>query len=160
MCVLCVFFLCVFCYTVLSDCESMNYSPPGSSIHGIFQERILEWVTIPSSRNSSLPRAPIRVSLPPVLAGRFFTAEPHIPICTYIIRLITISVLVPSGIRRVTQIRIFWTDLTKGSHIHKYTKNRDILREIRQHARVSNKEILLILGLTVWREGMITCTLR
>ena len=27
-------------------CDSMDYSPPGSSIHGIFQARILEWVAI------------------------------------------------------------------------------------------------------------------
>ena len=32
------------------------YSPPGPSVHGIFQARILEWVTIPSSRGSSQPR--------------------------------------------------------------------------------------------------------
>ena len=34
----------------------MDCSPPGSSIHGIFQARILEWVTIPFSRGSSRPR--------------------------------------------------------------------------------------------------------
>ena len=34
----------------------MDYSPPGSSIHGILQARILEWVTISSSRGSSQPR--------------------------------------------------------------------------------------------------------
>ena len=34
----------------------MNYSPAGSSVHGILQARILEWVTISSSRGSSLPR--------------------------------------------------------------------------------------------------------
>ena len=31
----------------------MDSSPPGSSVHGIFQARILEWVTVPSSRGSS-----------------------------------------------------------------------------------------------------------
>ena len=31
-------------------------SPPGSSVHGIFQARILEWVAIPFSRGSSPPR--------------------------------------------------------------------------------------------------------
>ena len=31
----------------------MNYSPPGSSVHGIFQTRTLEWVAISSSRGSS-----------------------------------------------------------------------------------------------------------
>ena len=31
-----------------SLCNTMDYSPPGSSAHGIFQARILEWVAIPS----------------------------------------------------------------------------------------------------------------
>ena len=34
----------------------MDCSPPGSSVHGIFQARILEWVAMPSSRESSWPR--------------------------------------------------------------------------------------------------------
>ena len=34
-------------------CYSMDYSPPGSSVHGILQARILEWVAIPFSRGSS-----------------------------------------------------------------------------------------------------------
>ena len=33
----------------------MDYSPPGSSVYGILQIRILEWITIPSSRGSSDP---------------------------------------------------------------------------------------------------------
>ena len=31
-------------------CDPMDYSPPGSSVHGIFQARILEWVAMSSSR--------------------------------------------------------------------------------------------------------------
>ena len=31
-------------------CDAMDCSPPGSSIHGILQARILEWVAMPSSR--------------------------------------------------------------------------------------------------------------
>src|SRR5574337_107860 len=34
----------------------MDHSPPGSSVHGILQARILEWVALPSSRGSSQPR--------------------------------------------------------------------------------------------------------
>ena len=34
-------------------CNPMDYSPPGSSVHGIPQARILEWVAIPFSRESS-----------------------------------------------------------------------------------------------------------
>ena len=40
----------------LTLCDPMNYSPPGSSVHGILQARILEWVAIPFSRGSSQPR--------------------------------------------------------------------------------------------------------
>ena len=37
-------------------CNLIDYSLPGSSVHGILQARILEWVTISSSRASSQPR--------------------------------------------------------------------------------------------------------
>ena len=43
-------------------CDSMDCSPPTSSIHGMFQARILEWVTFSSSRGSSRPMDPIHVS--------------------------------------------------------------------------------------------------
>ena len=54
------------CFTVVSEsevaqscltlCDPMDCSLPGSSIHGIFQTRILEWVAISFSRRSSRPR--------------------------------------------------------------------------------------------------------
>ena len=37
-------------------CDRMECSPPGSSVHEILQAKILEWVAIPFSRVSSLPR--------------------------------------------------------------------------------------------------------
>ena len=37
-------------------CDPMDCSPPGSSVHGIHQARILEWVAMYSSRGSSRPR--------------------------------------------------------------------------------------------------------
>ena len=40
-------------YTTL--CDPMDRNPPGSSVHGIFQARIQEWVAISSSRESSRP---------------------------------------------------------------------------------------------------------
>ena len=49
---------------------SVDHSPPGTSVHGILQARILEWVTIPSSRGSSQPRDQTHVSH---IAGKFFT---------------------------------------------------------------------------------------
>ena len=43
-------------------CDPMDCSPPGSSIHGILQARIVEWITISFSRGSSRPRDQTRVS--------------------------------------------------------------------------------------------------
>ena len=44
------------CSVVSNSLQPMDDSPPGSSVHGISQARTLEWVTISSSRGSSLPR--------------------------------------------------------------------------------------------------------
>ena len=54
----------------------MDCSLPGSSVHGILQARILEWVAVPSSRGS-FPTRGIELSLLclPVLAGGFFTTN-------------------------------------------------------------------------------------
>ena len=51
-------------------CYPMDCSPPSSSVHGILQARILEWVHMPSSRESSRPRDPTQVSC---IADRCFT---------------------------------------------------------------------------------------
>ena len=37
-------------------CDLVGYSPPGSSVHGILQARIVEWVAMPSSKGSFQPR--------------------------------------------------------------------------------------------------------
>ena len=68
----------VFCAKSLQSCptlcNSMDCSPPGSSVHEILQARILEWVAMASSRGSSRPKDQIWVS---GIAGEFFTAEPQ-----------------------------------------------------------------------------------
>ena len=46
----------------LTLCDPMNCSPPGSSVHGILQARILEWLSIPFSKGSSWPRDQTQVS--------------------------------------------------------------------------------------------------
>ena len=51
----------------------MDYSPPGSSVHGILQAGILEWVAMPSSRGSSQPRIEPTSLMSPALAGGFFS---------------------------------------------------------------------------------------
>ena len=53
----------------LTLCNPMDCSLPGSSVHGIFQARILEWVAISSSRGSSQPRDQTQVFR---IAGRCF----------------------------------------------------------------------------------------
>ena len=54
----------------LTLCDPMDYSPPGLSIRGIFQARVLEWVAISFYRGSSWPRDWTQVSH---IAGRCFT---------------------------------------------------------------------------------------
>ena len=44
------------CQAVSNYCNPMDCSPPGSSVHGILQARILEWIAISSSRGSSQPK--------------------------------------------------------------------------------------------------------
>ena len=48
---------------------------PGSSVHGILQARVLEWVVMPSSRECPPPRDQIHVSWGSCNAGRFFASE-------------------------------------------------------------------------------------
>ena len=47
----------------LTLCNPRDSSPPGSSVHRVFQSRILEWVAISFSRESSLLRDPNQVFL-------------------------------------------------------------------------------------------------
>ena len=54
-------------------CDSMDCSPPGSSVHGILQATILEWVAMSSSRGSSHPGIKPTSPASPALASKFFT---------------------------------------------------------------------------------------
>ena len=60
------------CYLVaklyLTHYNLVDWSPPGSSVHGVSQVRILEWVPFPSSEE--LPNPGIK-PVSPALAGRF-----------------------------------------------------------------------------------------
>ena len=55
----------------LTLCHAVDYSPPGSSVHGLLQARILGWVAMPPSRGSSWPRDWTWVSYNPL----FFTTS-------------------------------------------------------------------------------------
>ena len=54
-------------------CNLMDYSPPDSSVHGILQVRILEWVSMPSSWGSSQPRNQTSISSISYIVSGFFT---------------------------------------------------------------------------------------
>ena len=54
-------------------CNPMNHSPPGSSVHGILQARILEWIAISFSRD--LPDPGVKPTSP-AMADEIFITEP------------------------------------------------------------------------------------
>ena len=54
--------MCMLSHLSPTLCDPTGCSPPGSSVHGILQARILEWVAMPSSRGSSPPRDRIHIS--------------------------------------------------------------------------------------------------
>ena len=61
----------------LPHCDPLDCSPPGFSVHGILQARVLEWVAITFSKASSQPRNGSPVSR---IAGRLFLpSEPQNP---------------------------------------------------------------------------------
>ena len=63
---------CLVTKSCLTLCDPVDCSPPGSSVHGILQARILEWVAI-SSREFSRPKNQTYISC---IVGRFFATEP------------------------------------------------------------------------------------
>ena len=80
----------------------MDCSPPGSSVHGILQKRILEWVSMPSFRDLPSPGIEPASLMSPALAGRFFT--------TYATRKAHISLF--SSVQSLSHVWLFptlWT---------------------------------------------------
>ena len=59
----------------LTLCHPMYCSPPGSSVHGILQAGILEWVAMSSSRGYSSLRIEPTSLVSPGLADRFFSTS-------------------------------------------------------------------------------------
>ena len=68
------FCACSVSQLCLAFCDPIDSSLKGSSVRGISQARILEWVAISYSRGPSRPRD--RTCISPALAGGFFTTEP------------------------------------------------------------------------------------
>ena len=82
-----------WCYRLVATsclfCDPMDYSPPGSSIHGISQGRIREWVASSFSRGSSQPRGWTCIFC---LPGGFFITEPatwEARVCRYTVLILT-----------------------------------------------------------------------
>ena len=65
--------VCLVAQSCPTLCNPLACSRLDCSVHGIFQARILEWVAISSSRESSWLRDPSHVSCVSCIAGRFFT---------------------------------------------------------------------------------------
>ena len=62
----------------LTLCSPMDCSPPGPSVHGVLQARILEWVAISFSRGSSEPRDRTGVSCNSCLGRRILLPLSHV----------------------------------------------------------------------------------
>ena len=87
-------------------CDPMDYSWPGSSVHGIFQARVLEWGAIAFSRGSSRPSDWTQVSH---VVGRRFTvwATREAPTCRETQTLTPLSLFLynlPYGMRQMTPV--------------------------------------------------------
>ena len=60
----------------LALCDPMDCSPPGSSVHGIFQARTLEWVAMPSSGDLPGPEVePVSLETPALQADSFLLSH-------------------------------------------------------------------------------------
>ena len=80
--------ICMRAQLCLTLCDPMNCNLPCSSVRGILQPRILEWVAMPSSRGSPDPGIEPASLMSPALAGRFFTTlppgKPRVYICIHL----------------------------------------------------------------------------
>ena len=70
----CLIHLCMRALSCLTFCDPMDYSPPGSSVYGIFSRQEY-WSGSPFPLPGDLPNPEIE-PLSPSLEGRFFTPEP------------------------------------------------------------------------------------
>ena len=59
----------------LTLCNPMDWSPPGSSVHGIFQARILKWLSLPTPGDLPNPGIEPTSLASPALAGGFFATS-------------------------------------------------------------------------------------
>ena len=94
----------------LTLCCSMDGSPPVSSVHGISQARILEWVAISFSRGSSHPIYWNCISYIPALAGRFLSTgtiwEAAFIVCVKFLFIDSLKIILQ--MKQVTPLNFIW----------------------------------------------------
>ena len=97
----------------LTPCDPMDCSLPGSSVHGIFQARILECGAMPSSRGSSQSRDGTWVHYVSCTVGELFSAEPlGLPQTSY--QTVWVGVPVQSSIQTHCTSPTPWNDLNRA----------------------------------------------
>ena len=122
----------VLSHSFVSDCDSMDCTPPGSSVCGISQARILEWVAIPFSRGSPWPSDRTQVSR---IAGRFFTvwaSREALKRHVHILETVSVTLFGKSIPANVIQLRIWRWDHQdylggpqfKAKHLYKRHRGR------------------------------------
>ena len=135
-----------------SGLAAADSSPPGSSVHGILQARILVWVAISFSRGSSWPRDRTCISC---IAGGFFTAEPpgkpHQEKKDYFIYekfYTNITVTTNHKSRRERQ-KIKKRTLRKPSNQNSRQKHKEKKKNSREIEQPENKIVVLSLHLSI-----------
>ena len=91
---------CSVIQSCLTLCGPTDCSPPGSSLHEIFQARILEWVAKPSSRGSSKPWDQTPVSCVSCIGRKiiYYTTWEALPLLTLLIADTKLLPLVPNSL--------------------------------------------------------------
>ena len=73
---ICNGYILMFAQLCPTLCDLMDCSPPSSSVHGVFQARILEWVASPTLGDLPYPGIEPSSLASPALAGGFFATAP------------------------------------------------------------------------------------
>ena len=158
--------MCSFCCCCLvaklcwTLCDPMDCSPPGSSVHGILQAKILEWVAMSLSRGSSWPKDQTCISC---IVGGFFTAElPGKPnLGMLVVKNLPINAgdsrdagSVPGGERspggghdNPLQYSCLENPMDRGAWramVHRVTKSQTCLKQLSTHTRTIHKSYVFI----------------
>ena len=101
-------------------CDPMDCSLPGSSVHGIFQAIVLEWIAISFSRGSSRPRDRTQVSC---IIGTHFTVWSTS--ATLLFSILFLMLYLALGSLLSVQNTLLWTNRTKQTNKNDITRRKD-----------------------------------